>query len=159
MKKTAYVLIAMLLLLIINCQKKSIQLDITSNQDNATVYVNDKSLGKTPIIASVYPGIITIKVKKEGLEDFVVIDTLNHNDTMIYIKAFLYTREELKKIKIKKKEEKLFISRQNGKFTDFRDNKKYRWVKIGRQIWMAENLAFKSSKCRAYNNDTKYSPV
>jgi uncharacterized protein (TIGR02145 family) len=29
-----------------------------------------------------------------------------------------------------------------GSFTDIRDNKTYKWVKIGAQVWMAENLAY-----------------
>ncbi|MCK4920603.1 MAG: hypothetical protein KAS71_06130 [Bacteroidales bacterium] len=31
---------------------------------------------------------------------------------------------------------------QYGEFVDERDNKLYKWTKIGNQIWMAENLAF-----------------
>lgn len=33
-----------------------------------------------------------------------------------------------------------------GSFIDPRDNNTYRWVKIGNQIWMAENLRFKPEK-------------
>lgn len=34
------------------------------------------------------------------------------------------------------------FSKDSGEFTDTRDNHVYKWIRIGDQIWMAENLAY-----------------
>jgi len=48
-----------------------------------------------------------------------------------------------------------FYSQDNGQFTDARDGRTYKTVKIGKQVWMAENLYFSNPNITyfLYNNN------
>ncbi|MBU2649850.1 MAG: caspase family protein [Bacteroidetes bacterium] len=46
------------------------------------------------------------------------------------------------------------FSGSSGTFTDTRDVQKYKWVRIGQQIWMAENLNYNTGNSWCYENNS-----
>ena len=45
---------------------------------------------------------------------------------------------------------------ENNTLTDLRDNRVYKTVTIGEQIWMAENMSYEMSNSSCYNDTTEY---
>jgi uncharacterized protein (TIGR02145 family) len=59
--------------------------------------------------------------------------------------------------KIKTPDKKVFEKpNETGTFKDERDGQVYKWVKIGKQIWMAQNMNYMTHNgCWSYNDDVK----
>lgn len=66
----------------------------------------------------------------------------NRKPKITAMKTFYLVLILLSLFACKKEETEDPYQKDSGAFTDSRDGKTYQWVKIGTQIWMAENLAY-----------------
>ncbi|HPR33657.1 MAG TPA: FISUMP domain-containing protein [Prolixibacteraceae bacterium] len=84
-----------------------------------------------------------ILVNAKGIDFKVNADNLEANTTYYY-KAFAEIDDSILTGSVAsfKTKEKIDVEITDGNFTDSRDNKNYRVVEIGKQTWMAENLAY-----------------
>jgi len=102
---------------------------LRAEKNGEPVYVNGKQVGKTPFSGSV-PLCAVVEIGKSRERVGVVLE---HNGKVVH------TVEG--------------GDDSRGYFTDSRDGKKYKTVTIGRQTWMAENLNYKASGSKCYDNN------
>ena len=128
-------------------------ISITENQETFLSETMEKGLAITIIpepvnahifIDSVYKGVGTITES---------LSLGNHTIRLASVNKYLDTEST---ITIAEGGQTTYTLKMHpNSLIDSRDGKSYRLVKIGQQVWMAKNLAYKtSSGCWAYNNDS-----
>ena len=173
MKKICFTILITLLVTVISYAQLAGGLKITSNPSNVTVKFNGVKKGVTPFKVILKAGSYTVTSEKylNEFEKYYCkekvtliagkINVLHLSLEKTYISAEKKAKKLAAENKIEvEKQAVIDLSRKKdleaniGKFTDFRDNKTYKTIKIGKQIWMSENLAFnRYNESFAYNND------
>jgi len=108
-------------------------ISIHSLPNKADVWIDGRKEGITPLSKALPLGNHIFKLNKANYQEI---------SQSVYIDG---TKTEFSFILSK-------IPKEPGTFTDSRDRKKYKYVKIGSQYWMAENLNFRSKNSWCYEN-------
>jgi uncharacterized protein (TIGR02145 family) len=88
----------------------------------------------------------SVKMKLSELRWLNILDgkpTLDMHNPSLLNQLEKYLKDCPNSIHLSQIEEWYFNTQESGTFTDNRDRKKYRWKKIGSQIWMTDRLEYR----------------
>ena len=155
--------------ILVGCEDNSAAIRIRSNPKDCPIYIDDEYVGTTPIDVFVDPGdhVIAVLNKDDNEEAFEKRYTITPKtaktidaeftsvDDLDGLSERVASRKRNRQARIAKeeRERKARLAKEKQRIQTAFKNHNYKTVRIGNQVWMAENLNIEIESSACYGDD------